>query len=50
LFCTRADAVPDIYLRYLVNALRETFEMPGTPIRITLREKSNPFEGRAKRR
>jgi GTP-binding protein len=50
LFCTRADAVPDIYLRYLVNALRETFEMPGTPIRITLREKSNPFEGRARKR
>jgi GTP-binding protein len=46
LFCTRADAVPDIYIRYLVNGLRETFEMPGTPIRITLREKSNPFEGR----
>jgi GTP-binding protein len=47
LFCTRADAIPDIYLRYLVNGLRDTFEMPGTPIRITLREKDNPFEGRA---
>jgi GTP-binding protein len=50
LFCTRADAIPDIYIRYLVNGLRETFEMPGTPIRVTLREKSNPFEGRAKRK
>jgi GTP-binding protein len=47
LFCTRADAIPDIYLRYLVNGLRDTFQMPGTPIRITLREKDNPFEGRA---
>ena len=46
-FCTRADAMPDIYIRYLVNGLREAFELPGTPIRITLREKANPFEGRA---
>ncbi len=50
LFCTRADAVPDAYKRYLVNALRETFDLPGTPIRLTLREKENPFRGRAKRK
>jgi GTP-binding protein len=49
-FCTRADAVPDAYKRYLVNSLREAFEMPGTPIRLTLREKDNPFKGRAKRK
>jgi GTP-binding protein len=49
LFCTRADAVPAAYKRYLVNALRETFDMPGTPIRLTLREKDNPFAGRKKR-
>jgi GTP-binding protein len=50
MFCTRADAVPDGYKRYLVNSLREAFEFPGTPIRLTLREKDNPFAGRAKRR
>jgi GTP-binding protein len=49
-FCTRADAVPDAYKRYLVNSLRETFDLPGTPIRLTLREKENPFKGRAKRK
>ncbi|KQZ01303.1 ribosome-associated GTPase EngA [Pseudolabrys sp. Root1462] len=49
-FCTRADAVPDAYKRYLTNSLREAFEMPGTPVRLTLREKANPFEGRAKRK
>jgi len=48
-FCTRADAVPDAYKRYLVNSLREVFELPGTPIRLMLREKANPFEGRKKR-
>jgi GTP-binding protein len=49
-FCTRADAVPEAYKRYLVNSLREAFEMPGTPIRLTLREKENPFKGRAKKK
>ena len=50
LFCTRADAVPDAYKRYLVNSLRDAFDLPGTPIRLTLREKDNPFRGRAKRK
>jgi GTP-binding protein len=49
LFTTRADAVPESYLRYLVNGLRDTFDLPGTPIRITLREKENPFD-KGKRR
>ncbi len=46
LFCTRADAVPEAYRRYLVNALRESFDLPGVPIRLTLREKANPYAGR----
>ncbi|HET7806101.1 MAG TPA: ribosome biogenesis GTPase Der [Pseudolabrys sp.] len=50
IFCTRADAVPDAYKRYLLNSLRETFDLPGTPIRLTLREKDNPYKGRAKRK
>jgi len=50
LFCTRADAVPAAYKRYLVNELREAFDLPGTPIRLTLREKANPFAGRKKRK
>jgi GTPase len=49
LFCSRADAVPQSYLRYLVNSLREFFEIPGTPVRITLREKDNPFAHKRKR-
>ncbi len=43
LFCTRADAVPDAYTRYLVNSLRDSFDLPGVPIRLTLREKKNPY-------
>jgi GTP-binding protein len=50
LFCTRADALPEAYKRYLVNGLRETFDLPGTPIRLMLREKANPYAGRKDRR
>src|SRR5216683_2126872 len=49
LFCSRADAVPQSYLRYLVNSLREFFELPGTPVRISLREKANPLSRASKR-
>ncbi|WP_426434228.1 ribosome biogenesis GTPase Der [Bradyrhizobium genosp. P] len=49
LFCSRADAIPQSYLRYLTNSLREGFDLPGTPIRITLREKANPFAHKRKR-
>ena len=48
-FCSRADAVPESYLRYLVNSLRVFFELPGTPVRVTLREKANPFAHKRKR-
>jgi GTP-binding protein len=50
IFCTRADAVPTSYLRYLTNSMREVFKLPGTPIRITLREKANPFAHKARRK
>ena len=49
LFCSRADAVPQSYLRYLANSLRENFDLPGTPVRITLREKANPFAHKRRR-
>ena len=49
-FCSRADAIPESYLRYLVNSIRGAFDLPGTPIRITLREKDNPFAHKAKRK
>ena len=48
LFCSRADAIPEAYLRYLVNALREDFDLPGVPLRVTLREKANPYAGKKK--
>lgn len=43
LFGTRAEATPEEYRRYLVNGLRETFELPGVPIRLHCRGTENPF-------
>lgn len=42
-FGTRTDQLPEDYQRYLVNGLRETFDLPGTPIRLLLRASSNPY-------
>lgn len=42
-FCSRPKAVPDSYLRYLTNALRESFDLPGVPIRLHLRKGVNPY-------
>ena len=50
LFCARAEKVPPAYRRYLVNALRDHFDLPGTPVRLTLREKDNPFAGKKPKR
>ena len=53
LFASRADALPTSYLRYLVNGMREAFEMPGTPIRFWVRTSKNPFvdqDGKPKQR
>lgn len=35
--CSHPDKMPESYTRYLVNGLRQDFDMPGTPIRLTLR-------------
>ena len=43
--CSHPEDVPDSYRRYLVNGLRDHFEMPGTPIRLMLRSQAaqNPY-------
>ena len=40
------DMVPDSYKRYLINGLRTDFDMPGTPIRLYLRDQGdkNPYK------
>lgn len=46
-FASRPDALPMSYQRYLVNGLRESFDMPGTPIRLWVRGGKNPYADKA---
>jgi len=44
LFASRADHLPESYRRYLINSMRESFDLPGVPIRITIKSGANPFQ------
>ena len=43
LFSSKPGDLPDSYRRYLINLMRESFDLPGTPIRVMLRKGSNPY-------
>jgi len=43
LFSSRANELPTAYARYLTNALREDFDLWGTPVRIQFRKGDNPY-------
>ncbi|GLQ34722.1 GTPase Der [Amylibacter marinus] len=45
IMCSHPDLLPTSYSRYLVNGMREDFDMPGTPIRVFMRSQSdkNPY-------
>ncbi len=42
-FASQPLGIPEAYLRYLVNGIREAFYFPGVPIRINMRRQRNPF-------
>ena len=44
IFGNQLDALPKSYTRYLVNGLREAFDLPGVPIRMSLRTGKNPYD------
>ena len=46
--CARAADVPETYRRYLINSLRDAFELGGTPVRVQLKAGDNPYADRAK--
>ncbi len=43
IFGTRAEQTPEDYRRYLVNGLRDTFGLPGVPVRLQFRGTKNPY-------
>jgi GTP-binding protein len=44
LMCARAEKLPESYKRYLLNSIRETFEVHGTPMRLMVRGGENPYD------
>ena len=49
LMCSRASYLPESYKRYLINGLREAFELPGVPIRLIVKGGENPYAPKKKR-
>lgn len=43
-FCSKPDDLPQSYVRYLVNSLRQAFDLPGVPVRFNLRKGNNPYD------
>ncbi|MFC3075343.1 ribosome biogenesis GTPase Der [Shinella pollutisoli] len=48
--CTRPEALPESYVRYLTNGLRNDFQLPGVPIRIHFKASENPFKPKKTRK
>jgi GTPase len=42
LFANTSD-IPDSYIRYLTNSLREAFSLPSVPIRMKIKKNNNPY-------
>ena len=50
IFSSNPEGLPDSYLRYLTNDLRETFGLGGIPIRIQVRKSDNPYADKKAKR
>lgn len=48
--CSRPEALPESYNRYLLNSLRREFGLDSIPLRIYMRKGDNPFAGRKPRK
>ncbi len=47
---SQPEELGDDYLRFLINRLRDDFDLPGVPIRLTMRKPKNPYASRAAKR
>ena len=50
LMASRAEHMPEQYKRFLINGIREAFDMPGVPIRLFVRQSSNPYADKSQGR
>lgn len=44
IFVNHKGGLPKSYERYLINSLREEFDLPGIPLRILVRRGKNPYD------
>jgi len=42
--CSRATKLPESYRRYLINGLRDDFDLMGVPIRMFVKADENPYD------
>ncbi|WP_085904398.1 ribosome biogenesis GTPase Der [Kiloniella majae] len=47
--CSLPEDLPASYTRFLENNLRETFDMPGVPLRMHMKKGDNPYAGKKKK-
>lgn len=47
--CTRPESMPASYTRYMINQLRESFDLWAVPIRLFMRKGDNPYVKKRKR-
>ena len=50
IFGNQLDQLPTSYQRFLTTGLRQTFDLPGVPIRISTRTQDNPYGTKGKRK
>ena len=44
LWVSRPQKLPDAYKRYILNSLREDFDIPGIAVRLLVRASKNPYK------
>lgn len=50
LIASRGEHMPEQYKRFLINGIREAFDMQGVPIRLFVRQGANPYADKAQGR
>ena len=48
--CSRPEAMPDSYSRYMINNIRETFDLWSVPVRLVMRKADNPYAMRGRKK
>ena len=46
---SRAEQLPESYIRYMVNSIRKEFDLDAVPIRLHMRKGENPYAKKKRR-